>query len=664
MNLKNIKENIFLKDLCEKNKLILPDKFINTKEYYKKIAEFKDAEYIYTIAYEMLIRTDEFNNLMEEYNIFIEESAEEMTQEEFIELNKLIEKMNELGLKKTSFLGFDSDTDNDNVFKKIKQYIEISNSPWNVRLLEKFRPTDGESIYYKVIKFYSEKEKLFKKENSSVSPIPLKYDKEDIEKLKKDLDSNSNESLEILNSFLEYVGIYCIDKDTNIKVFKLLGEDIYLKELDKDFLITLKNEKNEDLLIQTKSEYTINNTQFWYKYAINDIKGGLQKLLKYYIDTNSIYNKDGSLVNLAISSMQKTILKNPSDFYIPCVNRTLGIENIKWEKETTDKYFNDFYSRLSNDGHRIISRDNGYISITTICNIDLVQIHRYIPFYIIEDEFLNTLKYEDLKNKYIETEPLFSRPRLMFDEARLTNIPINLNLSKEDLLIYIAQIKDEYDKSKNIVKNDMEYYFNLQLESDKLNMPKNIKRLDKKTKIKRLLPSKRKEFKKSLATAFYIYDLYKFFLPIFSEQKSYIIKKSKDDINEIKQEAKSKGLVIDNDIIIDINDTKKDDIKNYNNNNLITEISYIVKNQFVNTIDNNQSKTPSQEQIEDTVKYYLTVMKEFIHGLNEENENNPLKVKYRTTSSKDKNPKYKNLIVGSSYIVKSNKDDFFNILGF
>lgn len=659
MNLQNVKNNEFLKTLCKEYKYELPNKFINSKEYYGKISNFKDAEYIYAVAYEMLIRTDEFNTLMDEYDIFIEESSEEITQEEFIKLNKLIEKMNELGLKKTSFLGFDSDTDYDNVFKKIKQYIEISNSPWNVRLLQKFRPEDGENIYYKVIKFYNNKEKLFKKETRYSNPELLKYTQEDIERLKKDLDSKDNESLEILNSFLEYTGIYCIDKDTNKEVFKLLGENIYLKELDKDFLTTLKNEENKDLLIQTKSEYAHYNTQFWYKYAINDIKHGLEKLLEYYIEANSIYNKDGSLVNLTISNMKKSVLENPSDFYIPCVNRSLDVENIKWKTKTTNKYFNSFYTRLRNDGHKIISRDNGHISITTVYNIDLVQIHKYISCYIIEDEFLNTLKYESLKNKYVETEPLFCRPRLMFDEARLTNIPINLNFSKEDLLIYIAQIKDEYDKSKNIVKSDIECYFNLPLESDRLKMPTNIKLLNKKTNVTRLIPSNRKEFKKSLATAFYIYDLYKFFLPIFSEQKSYLIEKAKDDEKKIKKIAKAKGLPIDKDKIQEIKNIKDYEIKNYHNNNLITQISYIVENQFIKTVKNQKA---SQEQIEDTVKYYLTVMKEFIHGVNEKGENNPLKIRYRATASKDKNPKYKNLIIGSSNIVKSNKNNLFDIL--
>lgn len=104
----------------------------------------------------------------------------------------------------------------------------------------------------------------------------------------------------------------------------------------------------------------------------------------------------------------------------------------------------------------------------------------------------------------------------MFDEARLTNIPINLNLSKEDLLHYISQIKDDYDKDKNIVKTDIEYFFDLPLESDLTEMPTNIKYANQKrsSEDKKIFPIKRNEFNKRIAYAFYIYDLFKFLFHI------------------------------------------------------------------------------------------------------------------------------------------------------
>ena len=96
-------------------------------------------------------------------------------------------------------------------------------------------------------------------------------------------------------------------------------------------------------------------------------------------------------------------------------------------------------------------------------------------------------------------------------------LPWNLNLSKEELLFYISQIKDNYDENKDIVKDATEYIFDLTLESDLVEMPTNIKYVGEKSTTKKLFPNERKKFKKSLAFAFYIYDLYKFFNPLLEE---------------------------------------------------------------------------------------------------------------------------------------------------
>jgi len=65
-------------------------------------------------------------------------------------------------------------------------------------------------------------------------------------------------------------------------------------------------------------------------------------------------------------------------------------------------------------------------------------------------------------------------------------------------------------------------------------------------------------------------------------------------------------------------------------------------------------------------------MQEFIHGVNKDGENNPLKkaAKDEGKKSKSKNkikcekpePKYKNLIIGDSYIIESTKTDLIRYL--
>ena len=101
--MKHIEENEFLNNLANEFKIKIPNKFSDLS-IYKEIKKFKDAEYIYCIAYEMLIRTDEYNKLLQSYKSLRNKSKYDMTNDEFSKLNNLIKQMNELGLKKTSFL--------------------------------------------------------------------------------------------------------------------------------------------------------------------------------------------------------------------------------------------------------------------------------------------------------------------------------------------------------------------------------------------------------------------------------------------------------------------------------------------------------------------------------------------------------------------------------
>lgn len=234
----------------------------------------------------------------------------------------------------------------------------------------------------------------------------------------------------------------------------------------------------------------------------------------------------------------------------------------------------------------------------------------------------------------------------MFDEARLTNIPINLNLSKEDLLLYISQIKDEYDRDKNIVKSDKEYFFNLPLESEFTQMPTNIKftNIKRTSNDKKLFPVIRNNFKKRLSYAFYIYDLYKFFLP-YMKQKINAIRTERD--TDIQKEKDEKGFdTIDHDKIERIKEKAKGDISNYTNGSLITEISYLLKGHLS----------------EETIKYCLTTMKEFIHGINLKGEQDNLKKVNNPEKEENPKPKYKNLIIGNSFITKN--AEFCKKLGF
>jgi hypothetical protein len=613
-----VKSAIFLDNLCNELNIELPD-HLKTLKIYKEIENFKDTEYIYCIAYEMLIRTDEYNELLKEYDTFIKESSDKLIGDEFIKLNELTERMNDLGLKKTSFLGFDNDDDRDNVFKMIKTYQEIVNSPWSVRKLFKFEldPALGyETIFHILIDFYNNKKELYMIEDGEYKNISFKS--RDIKKV----------PLHELVESLEHTYIPCIVN--GVREYKNLT-NIYLKELDEEFLSIIKEKEKKDTLLQTSSSHVIDNIEYWYKYYVNDIKDGLNRLIEFNISHNQIFTKDAIQVDVSNPVLCKQIKENPSSFYIQCVNCLY-----------TDEI--EFVSECEKDGLNVIPiRVN--VPWNTAYNFYLININKYMPLAIQDIRFLNTIKYEDLKNIYKETEPKFSRPRLMFDEARLINLPVNLNLSKEELLLYMSQVKDEYDRDKNLVKDEIEYIFDLTLESDLAKMPTNIKNINEEKSTKRLLPSERKNFKESLATAFYIYDLYKFFLPLFESKVKLIDTDLKKEIEKQKAHYKAEANDIDFDIIKELKALANVNKKTYSKDNLITYLSYLTEDL-------------SKEQ----VKYYLAVMKEFIHGVNEKGEKDNFKKRY-SRDCKQFNPKYKNLIIGDSYIIKSNIEDLINSLG-
>lgn len=633
-SMKSIEENEFLNGLRKEFNIELPNN-LQTRKIYQQIENFKDAEYIYCIAYEMLIRTDEYNALLKEYEPLKNKLKYDMTNDEFSKLRELINKMNELGLKKTSFLGFDCDDDNDHVFKRIEYYDEIIHSPWNVRMLHKFQldPSLGfNSIFHMLIVFYLTKNKLFIFHNEEY--ISFKLQETSQIKFINDIPiSEINKLVDIL--FIPYTIEGSIQ-------YRALRDITYLKELDDDFLSQLQEKQNNDLLIPIKSNFSHYNIDFWAKYCVNDIKDGLNKLIEFHITNNLIY--DHNIQHTTASKNE--ILENPSNFYIPCVNRLTQPEIYKWKKMDNPMSNNEFIMNLKWDGVKCMVGDRGYIKFTKEEHIYLIQISKYISLNLLDDTFLETLTYEDLKNIYIDNEPLFSRPRLMFDAARLTNIPMNLNLSKEDLLLYISQIKNDYDRNKNIVKNDLEYFFDLPLESKLTEMPIYIKSAHKKrdSKDKKLLPIKRQDFKKSLAYAFYIYDVYKFFIPLFEKKRQSIIDGRDLAIQKLKDTRSIYN--INHEKIEDIKDIADQGLKNYENNNLLTKIS--------NLVDDNLT--------EEQVKYYLATMKEFIHGINKEGENHRFKRQHNPEKKENTKSKYKNLIIGDSYIIKSNKQDLIKTL--
>lgn len=500
--MKTIKDSKLLSSLYEEFKEEIPNNLFDLS-IYDVFKNFKDYEYIYCIAYEMLIRTDEYNNLIKEYDNLLKNKDTDESEKLYKKI-ELTKQMNLLGLNKNSFIGFDCG--DGNIFEKIKNYKEILESPWSVRTIDKFildKSLEYEDIYQALIYYYHRIGELYILKNGT-----------DNQYIKTNIDP--------INALFYQNEIYipCKNKYKKEIQYKLLTSTIYLKELDENFLKTLKEKKTKDLLIN--------------------------------VDTDD-----------------NDILSNSSN-----------------------------YSNINKFG-----------------------------------------------KPYIQTETLFSRPKILFDDARLINLPINLNLSKEELLILISKVKDEYDDNKNIVRNSIESIFNLVLTNDNTEIPTNMKYVNDHTKTtSRIFPNTRNVFKKNISKAFYIYDLYKIFSKCLINKRSLIREERRKKIKIIRKETKSNIKRNAYSEIKELRTAVQGELKRYENNKLLTEIVIL--------------SGLSKEQVE----YYLTIMKEFIHGVNLIEEKNHLKKEKNPNIFEKSNPKYKDLIIGNSHIIKITKQDLIKEL--
>lgn len=545
-----------LADLCKEFNLAQPLK--PDDDQYRDIENFKDFEYTYCIAYEMLIRTTEYQSLLDRYNEVIQITNEIMDDKTNI-LNDLVRQMEKLGLNKDSFINLGYE--NRNIFEKIKLYNELKSNPLSNVTLDGFE--DG---LQQVIAYYINKEELYFAKSSQNGG--LIFEKDTI--------------IDSINALLNHENYYIPlnDKNSSDIIYKSLKEKIYLEELDEDCLSALNLVyKQKDMLVQVKSVQKT-TVDFWHRYSLDDLHGGLGMLITFYINRNAIKqckNDGNSKNNITFID----VCRNITNYCIPCVEDT--------------------------------SMDNKLI---------FKPINKNMPLKMLDSTFLSILEISDLKTNSIETIPIFSRPQLFFASERIIKLPINLNLSKDELVSYISQIKDEYDDNKNIVKNQIESLFDSVLKSDTVQMPNSLKKF----------PTEREKFKKSFALAFYVYDMYEFFYPLFEKKRINLSKAMNSEIMEKKEFYKNyTDRTNMNNSIKEIEEKYKDMLGDYAENALITYIS-----EYANIS-------------EDKFTYFIATMKEFIQGINTNDENDKSKRKQNTKKFEHPEPKYKNIIIGNSF---------------
>jgi hypothetical protein len=290
-----------------------------------------------------------------------------------------------------------------------------------------------------------------------------------------------------IENFENYELTYCIayEMATRTKEFKEL---INKPETERDFkwekeMLSLGfNDLTKCLLKQSvllrsiELDYQI-CIDYWNTFKICDIKDGVNILLTYYFNKNEVYELN----------------KNTKEK--------------KYDKVDVEKF-----SYVS------ISPNDYYIS----CNKDgineIIQIREELPLSLLDNELLSKLKLSDIKGQYFECEPIYNRPTLRFEDDRILNLPLNLNLNENELHAYLDKIIEDYKDDKSITQDSFEIFSDKEIAE--AIMPKSYVKMPK---------EKRKKI--VLADAFYIYDLFKKLVPTL--ENKYTKPAIKDKIIEI-----------------------------------------------------------------------------------------------------------------------------------
>lgn len=325
---------------------------------------------------------------------------------------------------------------------------------------------------------------------------------------------------DIQNILSKYIYSDMLEKDFNRTLLNKILVDL-IKELEnskiilKDLgILNLTSFLGQDMIDLTGENFVLID-QIQRDLHIKDFDNGLELLIKFYLTKESIY------------------IKNDTE---------LKFEKIK-------------YSNIEEILNKILDNiESYYLEI----NSNIIQLSKNMTISMLDNEFKDLLKKHYNKYKYINIQPNYTRPSLHFIDAKIVNLPINLNFSENELKALVSKIKDDYDNKESRIKTPLEI---LGEKLEKFIKPNSENKLPSKT-----FQEKRIAF----ANAFCVYDLDKVLTPIFDRK------------NEDFREKQKKGEI------------NKEDTNPYTKEYLKSEIASITG------------------LSEDNIKVYRTLMKEYI----------------------------------------------------
>lgn len=227
--------------------------------------------------------------------------------------------------------------------------------------------------------------------------------------------------------------------------------------------------------------------------TIGDVREGINKLINFYVKRNQIYtlgkhDKDAFEIT---QNIQYEICQD-----INSIDITLSISNYYIPTKVPILAYGMYADRMT-------------------------QIDNNIPLVILEEEFLAAIE-PDIPNS-IKTKVIFNstRPLLRFKESPIVDIPVNLNLSKEAIVELISKLKDEFDSRH--VRSSISYLYHKTFKA------KNWKK-----------DAPFKVTNKSIAQAFFVYDLYHDIDGAFQTKKSQLREVRENKIAETEAETAKK----------------------------------------------------------------------------------------------------------------------------
>lgn len=217
--------------------------------------------------------------------------------------------------------------------------------------------------------------------------------------------------------------------------------------------------------------------------TLNDIKRfdfdldvehiGLWKLVSYLIDTKNLY------------------VCKKQDF--ECASIDLKVQDFK--PIEIDEAENRIHDIMQNP-HKYVA----YCKDKESGKQKLTALSKDMPLEILDKKFLQDLNIIRTAYTLPQAKINYSVPTLKFKNEKVVNIPVNLNLSKKELVAYISKIKDDFEADKSIVMSPLEIFGESIIDAKE---PKN---------------KKKNASKKDFADALYIYDLYRYFENLYEKK--------------------------------------------------------------------------------------------------------------------------------------------------